>query len=80
MWIDLGFSAVALQSIVDLGRYGCKGYTSVVGYSEVTFLGEREDASFCPSVYCVPVIYGVTVSEQYIIEFRCLSYFWGYFT
>ena len=53
------------QCIVDLGRYGWKGYTAVVlCYSEVTLLREREDVALCPSVYCVLVIYGITVSEQ----------------
>ena len=60
--------------MVDLGHYGCKGYTSVVlGYSEVTLLGEREDATLCPSVYCGLVIYSIVVSKQYVIEFLCIS-------
>ena len=59
---------------------GCKCYTSVVlVYSDVTLLKERENASFCPSVYCVLVIYGITVLEQYVIEFPGLPYFSGYF-
>ena len=63
-----------------MGRDGSKGYTLVVlGYPEVTLLGEREDTSFCPSVYCVLVIYGFAVLEQYVVEFPCLQYFWGYF-
>ena len=66
--------------IVYLGRHGCKGYTLVVlGYSEVTLLREREDASLYPSVNCLLVIYGVTVSAQYVVEFPCHLCFWGYF-
>ena len=58
------FYVVVSKSIVDIGRYGCKDYTSVVlGYSEVTLLREMEDASLCPSVSCVLVIYGIAVSE-----------------
>ena len=49
----------------------------VLGYFEVILLREREDASLCPSVYWVLVIYGITVSEQYVVEFPGLSYFWG---
>ena len=41
----------------------------VIGYSEVTFLSKSEDASLCPSVYCVLVIYGITVSPTYVVEF-----------
>ena len=36
----------------------------VLGNSEVTFLGEGEEAAFCPFLYCVLVIYRVAVSEQ----------------
>ena len=56
-----------IVKIVDLGRYGCKGYTSVViSYSEVTLL-------FCFGLY------GIAVSGQYVVEFPGLPYFWGYF-
>ena len=41
-------------------RYGCKGYTSVV------LIREGEDASLCPSVNCVLIIYSITVSVQYV--------------
>ena len=76
--LSFRFCAIASQNIVDLGRYGCKSYTLVVlGYSEVTIF--REDASLCPSVNCVFVIYGITVSEQYVVEFPSLPYFWWYF-
>ena len=71
---------VVKRSTVDLARYVCKDYASVVfGYSEVTLLSEREDAALCPSVNYVLVIYGVAVSELYVVEFPCLPYFWGYF-
>ena len=65
LWIDFseshfGSSKVSSQfwvlcgRLVNLGRCGCKGYTSVVlGYSEATLLKEGEDASFCPSAHCV---------------------------
>ena len=47
------FYAVGLQSIADLGRYGSKGYITVVlGYSKVTLFRQREEAPLCPSVYC----------------------------
>ena len=59
------FYAVAYSSIVDLGCYGSKGYTSVVlVYSEVILFRKRENASLCPSVYCIFVIYDITVSKQ----------------
>ena len=65
---------------LNLSHYESKGYTSVfLGNSEVTFLGEREDAALCPPVYRVLVIYGVAVSEQYVVEFPCFPYFWRYF-
>ena len=60
--------------------YRCKSYTSVVlGKSEVTLLREGEDASHCSSVYCVLIIYGITASMQYVVEFLGFPYFWGYF-
>ena len=36
----------------------------VLGYSKVNLLREAEDASFCPSVCCVLVLFGITVSEH----------------
>ena len=58
-----------------VGRYGSKGYTSVIlNYFEVTFLKEKEDAALCPSVNYVLVVYGVAVSEQYVVEFPCFFY------
>ena len=36
----------------------------VLGNSEDTFHGEREDVTFCPSVYFVLVLYSVAVLEQ----------------
>ena len=51
-------------SIMNLSRYGSKGYALVVhSNSEVTFLGEREDTAFCPSLYRVLVIYSIALSE-----------------
>ena len=47
----------------------------VLGHSEVTLHREREDASLCPSVYCVFVIYILTVSEQYVTGFPGLPHF-----
>ena len=29
---------------------------------------------FCPSVYCVLVIYGITVLKQYVVESNCLVF------
>ena len=67
-------------SIVNFGCDGSKGYTTVVlDYSEVTLIEERENAVLCPFVYYVLVIYGVAVSEQYVVEFPCFPNFWGYF-
>ena len=42
-------------------------------------LREGEDASLCPSVYLVLIIYGITVSEQCVVELPGLPYFWEYF-
>ena len=51
--------------MINLSRYGSKGYTAVVlGNSVVTFLGEKEVAAFCPSLCYALVIYCVAVSEQ----------------
>ena len=32
-----------------------------------------------PSVYCVLIIYDITVSEQYVVELSGLPYFYRYF-
>ena len=54
-------------------------YTSVVlGNSNVKFQGEREDAAFYPSLYHILVVYGVAVSEQYVVKSLCFPYFGGY--
>ena len=51
-WVPHSFSLVPHRSkevckLLDLGRYGCKGYTSVaLGYSEVTLFRERENEHF----------------------------------
>ena len=64
------FSQFLIRYVINMSRYGSKGYTSVVlGNSEVTLLEERKDAALCPSLYCFLVIYGVAVSEQQVIEF-----------
>ena len=54
----------SMWSSINFSHNGGKGYISVVlGNSKVTFLGKKEDAAFCPSVYCVMVIQGVAVFE-----------------
>ena len=50
-----------------------------LGNSDITFLWERKDAAVYPFVYCVLVIYGVAVSEKYVVEFPCFLYFGWYF-
>ena len=41
-------------SIIDLSSYRSKSYASVVlSDSKVTFLGEGEDAAFCPFLNCI---------------------------
>ena len=53
-----------LSSIINPGRFGSKGYASVViGNCEVTFLRGRKDAAFYPFFFYVLVIYGIAVSE-----------------
>ena len=47
--------------------------------SEVTLLKEGEDTFICPSVYCILTIYGITVSEQYVVELPGRPLFWGHF-
>ena len=78
--LNFTFNAVESQCIVNLDCYGSKGYISIVlGYSKVTLLAEREEAALCPTVDYILVIYVVAVWEQYVVEFPCLPYFWGYF-
>ena len=59
-FLNFWFDVIEKQSIINLSLYLSKGYASVVlGCSEVTFLREKEDAAFYPSLYCVLVIYGL---------------------
>ena len=75
-FLNYRFNVVESQSIVNLGCYESKDYASVIlGYSEVPLLGEREDAALCLFICYVMVIYGVAVSEQYVVEFPCFPYF-----
>ena len=41
-------------------------WTVVFGYSEVTLLREKGDASLCPSVYCILVIYDSMSSNSLV--------------
>ena len=64
-FLNFWFNAIELQSIINLSRYGSKGYGSVVlSNCKVTFLGERVDTAFCSSLYHVLAIYSVAISEQ----------------
>ena len=59
------FNATEKPSILNLSCYGSKGYVSVVlNDYKVALLGEGEDVAFCPSLYCVLVIYVVAVSIE----------------
>ena len=72
-FLNCRFGAFQKQSIVYLIPYGGKGYTLVVlGYFEATFLGEMEVPAFCPFVGAM-LIYGVAVSELYVVEFFLFS-------
>ena len=71
-----------------LAAINLMGYTAVVlGYSKVIFLGEREDAFFCPSVYCVLAIYAVILCRRFPLssivlgvfhQMLLLFYFWSF--
>ena len=55
-------------------------YTSVVlGNPRSPFLGEGKYTSLHPFLYRILIISGITVSEQYVVEFSGLPYFWGHF-
>ena len=42
---------------MNFNRYGSKSYAYVVlSNFEVNFLGKRDDATFCSSLYCVLII------------------------
>ena len=58
------FNQVDLQIIINISRYESKGWTlEVLDNYQVTFLGGREDPSFCSSLYRVLVLYNVEKSE-----------------
>ena len=64
-FLNFWFDTVELRSIINVSSYKSKGYTPVVfGCNEFIFLVEMNAAAFCPSLYCVLVIYGAAVSEQ----------------
>ena len=63
-FLNLWFDAIEKQSIINLSCYGSNNYASeVLGDSEVTILKKGEDAVFCPSIYCIPFVYGVAKSK-----------------
>ena len=65
-----GSMQLSRKALYVLATLWSKDYISVVlVYSVVTFLAEREDAAFCPSIYYVLAIYRVAVSEQYVVKF-----------
>ena len=67
-FLNFWFDVVGLQSIINLGFYGSKVYALVVlCNSKVTFFVEREDTAFCPSLYCVLVIYAVSEQSSIVL-------------
>ena len=57
-FINFWFDATEKNNIVNLSRYRSNSDALVVlNCSLLTFLGESEDATFCPSLYYVLVIY-----------------------
>ena len=63
-FLNFWFDVIEKPSIINLSHYGTKSYALVVlGNSKVTFLGEGENAAFCPSLFCVLAIYGVVESK-----------------
>ena len=66
-FLNFSFYAVESLNIVTLGRYGSKGYTSVVlCYFEVTFLGERSICLYGLSVYTV-LQYQSSMSSNFLV-------------
>ena len=78
-FLNFRFDAIQFQGTVNLSCYESRGYASVIlDHHKVTFLGKREDATFCSSVYYVLVIYGIAVSKQYVVKFSCSLHFCGF--
>ena len=84
VWLD----TTAKPGVINLWSYCSKSYASVVlRHSEVTYLEEREDTSFCPFHNCFLYIKrcivffkcNVALSKKYVVKFPCLPYFKGYF-
>ena len=48
------FGMAKKQSFINFSRYSINSYASLVlRDSEVTFLEEGKDATFCPFLYCI---------------------------
>ena len=63
-FLDFSFETVEKQSIIYLSSYISKWYASVVlSDFKVTFLGEGDDAAFCPFCYFILFIYNVAESK-----------------
>ena len=55
IFLNFRFNGFDKQSILNLSRYGSIGYTDVVNdNSEITLLGEREDAALCLFILPTP--------------------------
>ena len=76
MWSILGSMRFRSKALYILAAIDVSSV--VLGLSEVALFREEEDASLHPSVYRILIIYGITVSEQYVVEFSGLPHFWGY--
>ena len=75
-FLNLCFNPIEKKSIINLSHNGSKDYALVVlDDSEVTFLGEGKDAAFCPSLYCVLIIYNSALSKGYFIKTGSFSVF-----
>ena len=66
-FLNFRFNAVELESFINHGSYGSKGYTLVVlGNFEVTILRERKDATF----FHLSILFWLYMTLQYQ---RCKS-------
>ena len=86
-FLDFKSDLIDKQGIINLSSHSSKNYASVVlHHSELTPLGEGENAAFCPFLNCALFIHSVTLSLKsyvcvyiYIYIYIYIYYYYYYY-
>ena len=74
-FLDFMSDTTEKQVIINLSSFSNNSYAFIVLCdSEVTYLGEGENAAFCLFFICVLYIHSVAKSKCHVLKFSCLLY------